>query len=452
MSNPLLSELVDVAQLKHLVEAYSRTTGVPVAIVGPDNEPIVEPEPQAICARFHRAHPATLQRCQRAHDFIRHHLRQGEPCARKCENGLWTVGLPVHVGGRHLATLLVDPFCFSDIPPDEGSFDAQASQFGFDRAAYLEALSQAPAFSRDQVFYVLDHIGALISTLAELGHKNRQLEREAEDRRKMEVQMIQAQKSESLGVLAGGIAHKFNNLLMAVVGNIDLALMELPAASPLRQSLVEAENASWRAADLCKQMLAYSGKGRFDLQPLDLADLMLELTHMLDVSTSSSTCIRYRLAADIPLALADAAQVRQMVVNLVMNAAEAIGDKNGVITVSTGVLDCDREYLRDAWLGDEALEGPYVFLEIADTGCGMEKQTLERVFDPFFTTKFLGRGLGLPAVLGIVRGHKGAIRVQSEPGEGTTFRILIPAMESVAATLPPLVGGDSAGSPGLYRC
>ena len=452
MPDPALIDLVDVAQLKHLVVAYSKTTGGPVALLGTDNEPILEPESQEVCARFHRAHEGALRCCQRSLELIRHHLREGEPCVRRCENGLWTVGLPVHVRGRRLATVMVDQFNFADVPRDEALVRAQAIQFGFDPTAYLGALSRAPAFSRDQVFYVLDHICTLIGILAELGHKNRQLEKEAEDRRRMEAQILHAQKCESLGVLAGGLAHKFNNLLMAVIGNIDLALMELPATSSLRHSLTEAEKASWTAADLCKQMLAYSGKARFNLQPLDVGDLVLELTHLLEVSTSCTASIHYRLEPGLPSALADVAQVRQMIVNLVMNAVEAIGDKPGVITVSSGTLDCDRAYLRETWLGDQASEGPYVFIEIADTGCGMEQQTLERVFDPFFSTKFLGRGLGLPAVLGIVRGHRGAIQVQSAPGKGSTFRILLPAMQHLAPELTVGIKAEPVRSPQLHRC
>ncbi|OHD66997.1 MAG: hypothetical protein A2176_16110 [Spirochaetes bacterium RBG_13_51_14] len=248
-----------------------------------------------------------------------------------------------------------------------------------------------------------------------------------EERRKMEAQIQQTQKLESLGVLAGGIAHDFNNLLMAILGNIDLALLDLTPSSSARGNLLEAAKASQRAADLCRQMLAYSGRGRFTSESLSLNALVEDMEHMLEVSVSKKAVIRYNLAPGLPAIDADATQVRQIIMNLVINASDAIGVKSGVISISTGAMECDRSYLSETWLNELHPEGLYVFIEVADTGSGMDPGTLPRIFDPFFTTKFTGRGLGLAAVLGIVRGHHGAIKVYSEKGKGTTFKILFPA-------------------------
>ncbi|NLF38434.1 PAS domain S-box protein [bacterium] len=251
--------------------------------------------------------------------------------------------------------------------------------------------------------------------------------RAEEDRRKFEAQMQHTQKLESLGILAGGIAHDFNNLLMAILGNVDLALKDLSPVSPVRDNLVEVERTARRAADLCRQMLAYSGRGRFVVEPLSLNEVVSEMAHMLEVSVSKKAALRFSLAPDLPPINADATQVRQVVMNLVINASEAIGDQNGLIAVTTGAVQCDRAYLSELWLSDELPPGCYVMLEVADTGCGMSKETQARIFDPFFTTKFTGRGLCLAAVHGIVRGHKGAIKVYSEPGQGTTVKVLFPA-------------------------
>jgi PAS domain S-box-containing protein len=253
--------------------------------------------------------------------------------------------------------------------------------------------------------------------------------KEEEERRSLERQVQQAQKLESLGVLAGGIAHDFSNLLVAVMGNADLALAEMSPASPARESIKEIEKASQRAAELCRQMLAYSGKGRYVVECLDLAAVVKEMAHMLEVSISKKALLKYRFTPGMPPVKADATQLRQVIMNLIINASEAIGEKSGVITITVGAMTCDRAYLSDVYLDETLEEGLYVTLEVSDTGIGMDEQTRRKIFDPFFTTKFAGRGLGLAAVLGIVRGHRGALKVYSEPGRGSTFKVLLPAAE-----------------------
>ncbi|UQA59153.1 chemotaxis protein CheB [Polyangium aurulentum] len=261
-----------------------------------------------------------------------------------------------------------------------------------------------------------------------------------EQRRHLEAQVQHAQKLESLGVLAGGIAHDFNNLLVAILGNAQIAFDELPEPSPAREPLRDIEMGARRAADLCRQLLAYSGKGRFVIQSLDLGKVVKEMTHLLEVSISKKADLRYDLAQRLPPIDADATQVQQVVMNLITNASEALGDRSGVISVSTGVMDCDRAYLRGCYLDDNLAEGRYVYLEVSDTGCGLDEETRARMFDPFFTTKFTGRGLGLAAVLGIVRGHRAAIRVDGEVDRGTCFRVLFPASAHQMKDVDPHAG------------
>ena len=253
-----------------------------------------------------------------------------------------------------------------------------------------------------------------------------------EERRHLEAQVQHAQKLESLGVLAGGIAHDFNNLLMGVLGYADIALEDLPAESPVRGSIEEIEKAAQRAAGLARQMLAYSGKGRFAVTAVNLSASVEEMTRLLDVSVSKKAVVKYDLAEDLPAVEADRTQIQQVVMNLVINASDAIGDESGVINVATGVMDCDREYLRETFLDNDLAEGRYVYLEVSDTGCGMAPEERGKIFDPFYTTKFTGRGLGLAAVLGIVRGHRGAIKVYSEEGKGSTIKVLFPASDQGA--------------------
>jgi len=259
-----------------------------------------------------------------------------------------------------------------------------------------------------------------------------ELKRVEDERLEFEQQILHSQKLESLGVLAGGIAHDFNNILMTIMGNADLALMRINRESPALENLHRIEQGAAQAADLAKQMLAYSGKGRFVIENIDLNLLIQEMVHMLEVSISKNAVLRFNLHQHLPSVEADATQMRQVIMNLVINASEAIGDKSGVIAITTGCMDCDSTYLKDFWLIENINEGLYVYLEIADTGCGMDREILNKLFDPFFTTKFTGRGLGMAAVLGIVRGHKGAIKVYSEMGKGTTFKILLPASDRPA--------------------
>ena len=255
------------------------------------------------------------------------------------------------------------------------------------------------------------------------------------ERQALERKLQETQKLESLGVLAGGIAHDFNNLLSGVLGNASLARMDLAAESPVQHLLEQIESAAKRAAELCKQMLAYSGRGRFVVQHLDLDALIEGIASLLQVSVSKRVALQFHLAESLPPLLGDATQLRQVVMNLVINASEALGDKSGFISITTGLTRADRAGLADTFSAPDLPEGDYVFLEIADNGSGMTPEIEARIFDPFFTTKFTGRGLGLAAVLGIVRGHHGALTVRSEEGRGTTFRILLPCASGPADTL-----------------
>jgi two-component system, cell cycle sensor histidine kinase and response regulator CckA len=249
------------------------------------------------------------------------------------------------------------------------------------------------------------------------------------DRAKLEAHMRDLQKLESLGILAGGIAHDFNNLLMAITGNAELAMLPLSPSAPSRENLEEILHVARRAADLCGQMLAYSGRGRFVVGRLNLSTIVKEMGQMLAVSVSKKASLRYVFSSHMPSIEADATQLRQVIMNLITNASEALGDDAGTITVASGEMICDRDYLSDSCVDDHLPGGRYAFVEVSDTGCGMDAVTAKRIFDPFFSTKFTGRGLGLAAVLGIVRGHRGAIKVTSTAGKGTTFRILLPAAE-----------------------
>ena len=273
-----------------------------------------------------------------------------------------------------------------------------------------------------------------------------ELERRSSEgaRQLLERQMQHAQKLESLGVLAGGIAHDFNNLLTAMLGHMNVAETKLAPESPARPHLERLERIIHRAADLTRQMLAYSGKGRFVVRSYDLNQVVQEVTHLLEVSISKKIALRFDLAPSLPPVEADAAQIQQVIMNLVTNAADAIGDREGTIRLITGTHLLDRAYLDQVFQGQDLLPGTYVTLEVSDTGCGMTGAVLERIFEPFFTTKVAGRGLGLSATIGILKGHRAGMRIYSEPSRGTTFKLLFPTTEvkrqdeAVQTALPAL--------------
>jgi PAS domain S-box-containing protein len=271
-------------------------------------------------------------------------------------------------------------------------------------------------------------------------------ENHAEQRRRLEERIRQSQKLESLGVLAGGIAHDFNNLLVGVLGHAELARMELPADSPVLKTIGHIERAAQRAADLARQILAVSGKGRFLTEWVDVSALVESMSPTLKAAVSGPAELQMRLGKNLPALRANADQLRQMITHLVDNACDALHGRPGVITVATGGMEADHEYLTETLLDDGLPAGYYVYIEVTDSGEGMDRDTVERVFDPFFTTKFTGRGLGLPAVLGIVRGHKGALRVTSAAGVGTTVRALLPRPATMEENPTSTEGGVEMGS------
>ncbi len=296
----------------------------------------------------------------------------------------------------------------------------------------------------ETTYQVGDRVKTLLLSVVPLSQRGRTVlygigqditERKEDEARRLEMdrQLLQAQKLESLGVLAGGIAHDFNNLLAAILGNVELARLDLPPGAPARTSLDEAISASRRAADLTRQMLAYSGKGRFVLSALDLSSLVQENAHMLRVAIPRSAQLQLDLAPALPPIRADSGQIQQVVMNLMINAAEALGQEAGVVSLTTGHGYYGAEELQESRTVEKPAPGHYVWLSVEDTGCGMDDETLQRMFDPFFSSKGAGRGLGMSAVLGIVRGHQGAIWVESTLGQGTCVTVAFPALAAEAA-------------------
>ena len=248
----------------------------------------------------------------------------------------------------------------------------------------------------------------------------------------LQAQMLHVQKLESLGVLAGGIAHDFNNLLAGILGNAGLAALELGEHSPARPFLREVEKAAERSAELANQMLAYAGRGRLQTRLVDLSSLVDEMAGLLRTSISKKARLHLDLASDLPAVEADPTQLRQVVMNLLTNGSDALSAAPGNVRIVVESAEVAPGYFADAYVDDGLPGGDYVVLEVSDDGCGMTPSVRERLFDPFFTTKADGRGLGMAAVLGVVRAHQGAIKLDSEPGRGTTFRVYLPVASGEA--------------------
>jgi two-component system cell cycle sensor histidine kinase/response regulator CckA len=296
------------------------------------------------------------------------------------------------------------------------------------RATGAAAHTERYDHERDQwlsatVFPAADDLVAILSDITE------QLRGEKE-RARVDAQLQQAQKLESLGVLAGGIAHDFNNLLVGILGNASLAMLDLEPGALARESISQIEQAGQRAAELTRQLLAYAGKGRYVVEPTDATAVISDMTSLLRTAISRNASLQLDLTTSLPTIDVDVNQFRQVLMNLVTNASDALDGNPGLIRISTGRQEVSREYLAACAPGGDARLGTHTFVEVHDSGTGMDAITRQRMFEPFFSTKFTGRGLGLAATMGIMRSHHGAVRVESELGSGTTVRLLFPSSVS----------------------
>lgn len=270
-----------------------------------------------------------------------------------------------------------------------------------------------------------------------------------EQKRALEEKFQQAQKLESLGLMAGGIAHDFNNLLVGVLGNASLASSKLSdefTPHEIKVHLNQIESAAVRASELTKQMLAYSGKGKVQIDPFDLNQLIFENLNLIKATISKNADFQMNLSQSLPMIEGDRSQLAQVLMNLITNASDALEERSGTITVFTSVQYCDHCFLNSTFLPKEQKEGEYVCLKITDNGIGIQPAAIEKIFDPFYSTKFVGRGLGLAAVLGIVHGHHGVIKVESEIGVGTTFSLFFPVYESLKTTSSAFLESEIMGT------
>ncbi|MFQ5518948.1 MAG: ATP-binding protein, partial [Mariprofundus sp.] len=342
------------------------------------------------------------------------------------------VGIPeqAFVDAEHYADLLPEEVASQCIESDERCFEMKALVTSQEHIPCVDGKTHIFDIVKAPLQNEQGEMTGLVGIAIDATYR---LEADAE-KEQMQKQVEHTQRLESLGVLAGGITHDFNNLLTSIMGSAALAeqkIMDDPAMG--KEHLSRIVLSSEKAALLCKQMLAYSGKGHFIIKPVNLSSMVESVTSLLGVSIHRTIELKYRMSEQLPNIEADEAQLQQVVMNLVINASDAIGEMSGVISIATGVMHADAAYLSQTTdqSGIALDAGDYVYLEVSDTGCGMSQETQQRLFEPFYTTKFTGRGLGMSAVQGIVRGHHGAMFLQSEPDKGTTFRVLFPASAAI---------------------
>ncbi len=292
---------------------------------------------------------------------------------------------------------------------------------------YLERVIGGELPDQVRLLKVEDDVAAIEQCLnLILAQLKERLDLLQQEKKSLQRQLYQAQKTESMGLMAAGAAHDFNNMLTTIMGSVGLLAGRLPKDSLAEDLLKELEMAVQRAAELTNQMLVYSGRGKFVMEDVDLTKLIVDMQPLLKTSVGKKVGLRFNLAGELPMVKADPTQKRQVIMNLVINASDAIGERGGTITVSTREVACASADFAGALVNGTLPKGRCVCLEVRDDGCGMDAEKKARVFDPFFTTKPTGRGLGLAVVLGIVVAHKGAMIVESEPGKGTRFINLIP--------------------------
>ncbi|MBN2588209.1 MAG: PocR ligand-binding domain-containing protein [Candidatus Fermentibacteraceae bacterium] len=448
-------DLFDMDRLQELQDAFAELTGTASIITDTRGIAITRPSNFArLCSEIIKGTEQGRRNCERSDLKTEAAIgspEAGGPVITECLSaGLWDAGAGIYVGDTHIGNWLVGQV--RNIETEDHHFREYARKIGADEKEFMEALSEVTTMSRERFGLICRTLYLMTGQLSELANQNHALKLEMESRiaaeeqnRVVEAQMLNAQKLESLGVLAGGIAHDFNNLLMVILGNAELAIGSLPEDGSSPEHLVEIKKVARQAADLCNQMLAYAGRGKFVIEVIHLNSLISDMKHILQMSVSKNVTLSYRLIEDCPQIRGDPGQLKQVLLNLVVNVSEAIGDNGGMIEIETGIAD-RREVLNTGTLFGFLPEGEnYLCLKVTDNGCGMEEATLNRIFDPFFSTKLTGRGLGMAAVLGIMKAHRSAINVSSSPGSGSSFSFFLPFHEAHEKGSTNIRSGDAQG-------
>jgi signal transduction histidine kinase/ActR/RegA family two-component response regulator len=423
--NYSLKELLDIPKLQQLLDSLYEIHSMPSAIIDMEGNILIATAWQDICTKFHRQNPDTKKMCIESDGHIQARLEEKPPhVVFRCPLGLVDSSTPIIIEGKHLGNVFAGQ-CFIE-PSDEAYFVEQARKYGFCENDYIEALRKVPFSTMDTLHKNLTFLENLVHMLVDNGLQLKrhaeaeEAQKEEQDKLSLEQQSQQSQKMESLGVFVDGIAHDFNNILAIIIGYCSLAEMGYEASE---NHIPGIEIAAERAAELCRQI---AEKTKLAQSQVNMGTLVNEMVKMLKSTINLNAVIKLDLPPELPLIKGDASQLRQIVMNLIINASEAIGEEQGEIYVSLEKTQVIEGQSEKDHLGQDIPPGWYVCMEISDNGCGMDDDTKQRIFEPFYTTKFTGRGLGLSAVLGIITAHDGVLQLISQPGQGTTFKVYLP--------------------------
>jgi PAS domain S-box-containing protein len=421
-------ELFNIDQIQKLQDQFAEATGVASIITQPDGTPITRPSHFCrLCNGVIRRTEKGLKNCYRSDSVIGSHNEDG-PIVQPClSGGLWEAGASITVGGRHIASWLIGQV--RNEAQDEGIMLAYAREIGADEKDFMEAFHEVPSMSREQFQKVAQALFTVAGQLSGMAYQNAQqarfitdFKRAEEEKEKLHRQLLQSQKMESVGRLAGGVAHDFNNMLGVIIGHADMAL-HYGAGHQIKDNLQEILKAAERSADLTRQLLAFARKQTISPKVLDVNETVEGILKMLRRLIGEDIELLWQPGPDLWPVLIDPTQIDQILANLCVNARDAI-EGVGKVTIETGNVVFDDAYCRER---EGVAPGKYVMLAVSDDGCGMDKAVLSNLFEPFFTTKGVGKGtgLGLATVYGIVKQNNGLIDVYSEPDQGTTFRIYL---------------------------
>ena len=434
ISELTLADIITTETIQALMDDLYRLTGFANALVDRNGKVLVATGWQDICTKFHRVHPETSRFCQESDTQLTMGVEPGKFNLYKCKNNMWDVSTPILIGGEHVGNVFLGQFFFDDEEPDFELFRAQARKYGFNEDEYISALERVPRWNRETVDCVMKFYSRFTAFVSTLSYGNLKLARTLEERKQAEEervkllqQLTQAQKMESVGRLAGGVAHDFNNMLSVILGHAEMASLQVGPANPIYSDLQEIQKAADRSANLTRQLLAFARKQTIIPKVLDLNETVAGMLKMLQRLIGEDIHLNWQPDMNLWPIKVDPSQIDQILANLCVNARDAITEI-GVITIETRNRVIDEEFCENH---TGYMPGEYVLLVVSDNGCGMDKETLDKLFEPFFTTKGLGKGtgLGLATVYGIVKQNNGFINVYSEPGQGTTFSVYFPRCE-----------------------
>jgi polar amino acid transport system substrate-binding protein len=442
-----LSDIIDCEMLQSMLEDFYRLTGMLGAVLDVSGKVLVAVGWQDICTRFHRCHPETLKNCLESDTELTSGVPVGSYKHYRCKNNMWDMVTPLEVGGRHVGNIFIGQFFYDDEVPDREFYRAQARRYGFDAEEYLAALDRVPRFSRERANAGMQFYAKLTKIISTLSFSSIRLSRTLAERIHLEEQLRQAQKMETVGQLAGGVAHDFNNILQVIIGYGDMLRRDDTLNARHKDEIDHILSSAEKASQLTRGLLAFSRKQVFALKPLHLNEVIENFKKFIVRVIGEDIQLRTITRGQGPMIYADLGQMEQVLVNLATNARDAM-KRGGTLTIETGSQAVEAPI--DQEFGG-AEPGRYATVTVSDTGCGMDPETRQRIFEPFYTTKEVGEGtgLGMAIVYGIVKQHNGFINVYSEPGQGTTFRIYLPIHQAqqpekvVDAAQPTLPRGGS---------